>query len=93
MTGTRVEATVEIINKKGLHARASAKFVETVAKFQAEVTVSRGENTVSGRSIMGLMMLGASHGTTIQLTAEGPQAALVIQALLQLVAAKFNEDA
>ena len=93
MTGTHVEATAEIVNKKGLHARASAKFVETVAKFQAEVTVSRGENTVSGRSIMGLMMLGASHGTTIQLTAEGPQAALVIQALLQLVAAKFNEDA
>jgi len=93
MTGTHVEATAEIVNKKGLHARASAKFVETVAKFQAEVTVSRGENTVSGRSIMGLMMLGASHGTTIQLTAEGPQAALVIQALLQLIAAKFNEDA
>ena len=93
MTGTRVEATVEIINKKGLHARASAKFVETVAKFQAEVTVSRGENTVSGRSIMGLMMLGASHGSTIQLTAEGPQAELVMQALLQLIAAKFQEDA
>jgi len=93
MTGTRVEATVEIINKKGLHARASAKFVETVAKFQAEVTVSRGDNTVSGRSIMGLMMLGASHGSTIQLTAEGPQAELVMQALLQLIAAKFQEDA
>ena len=93
MTAERVEATAEIVNKKGLHARASAKFVETVAKFQAEVSVSRGENTVSGRSIMGLMMLGASQGATIQLTAEGPQAAPVIQALLQLIAAKFNEDA
>ena len=93
MTAERVEATAEIVNKKGLHARASAKFVETVAKFQAEVTVSRGENTVSGRSIMGLMMLGASHGSTIQLTAEGPQAELVMQALLQLIAAKFQEDA
>ena len=93
MTGIRVEATAEIVNKKGLHARASAKFVETVAKFQAEVSVSRGDNTVSGRSIMGLMMLGASQGATIQLTAEGPQAALVMQALLQLIAAKFNEDA
>ena len=92
MTDTRVEATAEIINKKGLHARASAKFVETVAKFQAEVTVSRGENTVSGRSIMGLMMLGASQGTAIHLQAEGPQGAEVMDALLRLISAKFHED-
>lgn len=93
MTADRVEATAEIINKKGLHARASAKFVETVAQFQAEVTVSKGENSVSGRSIMGLMMLGASQGAMIQLAAEGPQAIAVMDALLQLIAARFHEDA
>jgi phosphocarrier protein len=92
MTGTRVEATAQIVNKKGLHARASAKFVETVARFQAEVTVSKDENTVSGRSIMGLMMLGASLGTTIHLCAEGPESVRVIETLLQLIAAKFHED-
>jgi phosphocarrier protein HPr len=93
MTADRVEATAEITNKKGLHARASAKFVETVARFQAEVIVSKGDNTISGRSIMGLMMLGASQGTTIQLSAEGPEATAVMDALLQLIAAKFHEDA
>jgi len=88
-----IEARAQITNKKGLHARASAKFVETVARFQAEVTVSKGENVVSGRSIMGLMMLGASQGSTIDLVAEGPQAREVLEALLQLIAAKFYEDA
>jgi len=93
MSAEKFEARAQIINKKGLHARASAKFVETVARFQAEVTVSKGENVVSGRSIMGLMMLGASQGTTIDLVAEGPQGREVLDALVQLIAVKFYEDA
>ena len=93
MSGEKFEARARIVNKKGLHARASAKFVETVARFQAEVTVSKGENVVSGRSIMGLMMLGASQGSTIDLVAEGLQAREVLEALLQLMAVKFYEDA
>jgi phosphocarrier protein HPr len=93
MSAEKFEARAQIGNKKGLHARASAKFVETVARYQAEVTVSKGENIVSGRSIMGLMMLGASQGSTIDLMAEGPQAREVLDALLQLIAAKFYEDA
>jgi phosphocarrier protein HPr len=93
MSADKLETRVQIINKKGLHARASAKFVETVARFQAEVTVSKGENVVSGRSIMGLMMLGASQGSAIDLVAEGPQAREVLDALTQLIAVKFYEDA
>ena len=93
MSAEKIEAHAQITNKKGLHARASAKFVETVARFQAEVTVSKGENVVSGRSIMGLMMLGASQGSTIDLVAEGPQAREVLDALLQLITVKFYEDA
>ena len=93
MSAGKIEARAQITNKKGLHARASAKFVETVARFQAEVTVSKGENAVSGLSIMGLMMLGASQGSTIDLVAEGPQAREVLDALLQLITVKFYEDA
>jgi phosphocarrier protein len=93
MSSEKLEVRAQISNKKGLHARASAKFVETVARFQAEVTVTKGENVVSGRSIMGLMMLGASQGSTIDLTAEGAQAREVLDALLQLITAKFYEDA
>ena len=93
MNGEKVENRAMIVNRKGLHARASAKFVETAARFRAEMTVAKGDNIVSGRSIMGLMMLGASHGSTIELAAEGPEAGPAIEALLQLIAAKFNEDA
>lgn len=86
-------ATATIVNKRGLHARASAKFVEIAARFQAEVTVTKGQASVSGRSIMGLMMLAASQGSSIELTAEGPEASNAVDALLALVAAKFHEDA
>lgn len=92
MTSGKLGATATIVNKKGLHARASAKFVQTVARFQADVTVRRGENTVSGRSIMGLMMLGASQGTSIELEAEGPDAGAVLDALQQLISGRFSED-
>jgi len=87
-----VHATAEIVNKRGLHARASAKFVTTVAKYNAEVTVTREGNAVSGRSIMGLMMLGAAMGSTIDIDATGPDARKVVDALLALIAGRFEED-
>jgi len=86
-------AMARIVNRRGLHARASAKFVETVARFKCEVSVTKGENTVSGRSIMGLMMLGASMGSTIELAAEGPEADAALAALLALIGSRFQEDA
>jgi phosphocarrier protein HPr len=82
---------LEICNKKGLHARASAKFVQTVERFDAEVRVTRGGETVGGTSIMGLMMLAAGTGTTITVEASGPEAAEAIEALAQLVAGRFTE--
>jgi phosphocarrier protein HPr len=93
MSGSSVRTTVMIVNKRGLHARASAKFVETAARFQSEVTVTKGDASVSGRSIMGLMMLAASLGTSIELSADGPDAKAAVQALVELIAARFYEDA
>ena len=83
---------LEICNKKGLHARASAKFVQTVEKFDAEVKVRRGNEIVGGTSIMGLMMLAAGTGTTITVEATGPQAAEVVEALAALVSGRFTEE-
>lgn len=88
----RITARAQITNQRGLHARASAKFVETVARFSCDVTVSKDGNSVSGRSIMGLMMLGAGIGSTIELTAEGPEAEAAMRAVLSLIRAKFHED-
>jgi phosphocarrier protein HPr len=81
-----------IINKRGLHARASAKFVQTVERFSAEVWVTRGSETVGGTSIMGLMMLAAAPGTTIVVSAIGPEARAAITAITELVESKFNEE-
>jgi phosphocarrier protein HPr len=81
-----------IINKRGLHARASAKFVQMVEKFEAEIWVTRGGETVGGTSIMGLMMLSAAPGTTILVSAKGPQAQEALDAITALVADKFNEE-
>jgi phosphocarrier protein len=81
-----------ITNKRGLHARASAKFVQTVERFDAEVTVSRNGETVGGTSIMGLMMLTAGIGTTIRISATGRQAKDVMDALTNLVTGKFGEE-
>jgi phosphocarrier protein HPr len=81
-----------IVNKRGLHARASAKFVQTVERFNAEVWVTRGGETVGGTSIMGLMMLSAAPGTTITVSAIGPEAQAVIDAITELVESKFNEE-
>jgi phosphocarrier protein HPr len=81
-----------IVNKRGLHARASAKFVQAVERFNAEVWVTRGGETVGGTSIMGLMMLSAAPGTTITVSAIGPEAEAVIDAITELVESKFNEE-
>jgi phosphocarrier protein HPr len=87
----RISREITIVNKRGLHARASAKFVKCVEGFDAEVTVSRFGETVGGRSIMGLLTLAAAQGTSILVIADGVQAAEVIEALQALVDAKFNE--
>jgi phosphocarrier protein len=81
-----------IINEKGLHARASAKFVEVVEEFDANAQVTREDMTVSGDSIMGLLMLAASRGTTIEVQTSGPQAEALGVALTALVADRFGED-
>ena len=81
-----------IINKRGLHARASAKFVQTVERFTSEVWVTRGSETVGGTSIMGLMMLAAGPGTAIIVSALGPDAEATIAAITELVESKFNEE-
>lgn len=85
-------ARAKIVNKKGLHARASAKLVEAAARFKSEITVAKDGNEVSARSIMGLMMLGASLGSDIHIKVEGPDADLAMTAVLALVEAKFGED-
>lgn len=83
--------TVEIINKRGLHARASAKFVKLASGFDAEVTVSKEGQSVDARSIMGLMMLAAGMGCCIDIAAEGPEAEGAIEALKALVEGRFDE--
>ena len=85
-------AVVTIRNRKGLHARASAKFVKCAESFNAHVSVTRDGNTVGGTSIMGLMMLAAGPGATLQLSAEGPEGPEAIEALVTLVADGFGED-
>lgn len=83
---------VEIVNKKGLHARASAKFVQTAEQFDAAITVTRGHETVGGTSIMGLMMLAAGPGITIIIKATGKDAAVAVETLGKLVAGGFGEE-
>ena len=85
-------AEVKITNRKGLHARASAAFVKCVEKYDAEVTVTKDEQTVNGSSIMGLMMLAAGPGSTILIVTEGPEAEEALDALTSLVEARFNEQ-
>ena len=85
-------STVEICNRRGLHARAAAKFVKLAAEFDADVTVFKDGQSVSGESIMGLMMLAAAPGCSVHIDAEGPQADDALAALSQLVADGFHED-
>ena len=84
--------SVEIVNKRGLHARASAKFVKLAAGYDAEVKVSKDGQAVDARSIMGLMMLAAGPGCCIEIEAEGAEADAAVAALEALVAGKFEED-
>ena len=83
---------IPITNKRGLHARASAKFVQMVERFQADITVTRNGETVGGASIMGLMMLAAGIGTSIKVTAKGPEAQAALDAITELVTNKFGEE-
>ena len=81
-----------IVNRKGLHARASAKFVQCVELFDAEIMVSKDGHSVSGTSIMGLMMLAAGIGSSIEVSASGPEAGRALDAIAQLVGNRFGEE-
>ena len=81
-----------ICNQRGLHARAAARFVKTAGQFDAEVLVRKNGTEVSGRSIMGLMMLAAAPGTVIELAATGRQAEAAVTALTELIECKFDEE-
>ncbi|HJW40690.1 MAG TPA: HPr family phosphocarrier protein [Rhizomicrobium sp.] len=87
-----LSATVRITNKRGLHARASAKIVEAAARFAAEIMVIKDGQSVNARSIMGLMMLAASLGSQIEITAEGSDAQEALIAMVALAEAKFGEE-
>ena len=92
MAADALERRVKIVNTKGLHARASARFVQCTAKFDASVTVVKDGQSVSGTSIMGLMMLGAGPGSEILIRASGDQAQEALDALERLIVTKFGED-
>lgn len=92
MTSIALRQTVTIRNQRGLHARAAAKFVKVTNGFKAEITVSKSGQSVSGRSIMGLMMLAAGPGSEIELEAEGADAKVALEAITTLIDAKFDED-
>jgi len=85
-------ASVDIVNERGLHARASARFVKLASAFDAEVRVTKDDQTVDAQSIMGLMMLAAGPGSTIEISAEGRQAEEALQALTRLVSNRFEEE-
>ncbi len=89
---TTINRTFEICNEKGLHARASAKLVETVEQFDAEAEISRDGISAGGDSIMGLLMLAASKGTSIEVQTRGMEAEALADALEKLVAERFGED-
>jgi phosphocarrier protein HPr len=85
------ERTVEIVNKNGLHARPAAEIVKLSSKFKCDITIVRDDLEVNGKSIMGVMMLAAEYGSNILVRAEGPDAEQAVNAIADLVAAKFGE--
>lgn len=87
-----VTRDVEILNALGLHARAAARFVQTANRFQSAIRVTRGDRTVDGKSIMGILLLAAARGTILTLAADGPDAAAALNELCALVASGFGED-
>jgi len=84
--------SVEITNKRGLHARASAKFAKLAGEFNADISVSRDGQSVDGQSIMDLMMLAAGPGSVLEIEAEGPDAQAALDALVALIDARFDEE-
>jgi phosphocarrier protein HPr len=82
---------IRIVNKLGLHARAASKFVTLASSFQSQIRLKKGEREVNGKSIMGIMMLAAGRGTTLLLSAEGPDADAALDALEKLVGGRFGE--
>jgi phosphocarrier protein len=88
----QAKRTVEICNERGLHARASAKFVKLASDFEAAIRVVREGQTVDARSIMGLLMLGAGPGSEIEIEADGPDAEAAVAALSELVVGRFDEE-
>ena len=85
------EREVQIVNRNGLHARPAAEIVKAASKFRSEVTIRRDDMEVNGKSIMGVMMLAAEYGTTLQLRASGEDAEQAVEALAALVASRFGE--
>jgi phosphocarrier protein len=85
------ELSVQIVNKNGLHARPAAEIVKAAAKFQSEITLRRDDLEVNGKSIMGVMMLAAEYGSTLQVQATGPDADAALEAIAALIANKFGE--
>ncbi len=83
---------VQICNRLGLHARAAARFVHTAARFEARITAGRDGRVMDGKSILGILLLGASRGTTIEITAEGGDEEEAVEALVALVESRFGED-
>jgi phosphocarrier protein HPr len=86
------ERSVQIVNKHGLHARPAAEMVKAASRFKSDITISRDDLEVNGKSIMGVMMLAAEHGAIITLRASGPDADHALDALAALVAARFGES-
>ena len=92
MTDKPLQRILKIANQRGLHARAAAKLAQVASEFEAEIKVSRAGQTVSARSIMGLMMLGAAIGYDVELEVSGSDAEYAMQAVIQLIEEKFGED-
>jgi phosphocarrier protein len=90
--GETLSRELVIVNRKGLHARATAKFVQCCERFDAAITVSKDGETVNGSSIMGILTLGAGQGTAIVVSASGPDAESALNALAELVANRFGEE-
>lgn len=87
-----LQRDLDICNQRGLHARAAARFVQCTERFDADIRVTKDGTTVGGTSIMGLMMLAAASGSTIQVSATGPEAEAALSALAELVANRFGEE-
>ena len=88
----RPEAVVTVVNRKGLHARASAKFVTLASQFKSDVTLGRNGQHANGKSIMGIMMLAAGKGTQVELMVDGDDEDQALAALIELIASRFGED-